>query len=402
MKSNKKKIVGVAAIALSVALAGFVGISALGGIVVPPATASAESFKSLTQLASTASDLESPFKTVYEEVSPSIVGIKLTTQLSTYRGRISVNTAYVGSGVIISDDGYVVTNYHVITAGGNQVAQEITVVHGEDEYLAEYVAGDSASDVAVLHAEGLTGHAAKLGNSDEISIGDWSLVIGNPLGEEFANTLTVGVISGKNRDMSSRDARTGKVIGGEMLQTNAQVNNGNSGGGLFNIRGELVGITSLKLSNSGYFGGASIEGFGFAIPINKVVEIADDLIEYGEVREPAQPRIGISIQTTDSDAEEPSEDSMPASVLIVSVEKKSPADRAGLKANDLIMRADGKRVKTVQELQEIVRSHEAGETVEIEVYRIPNLRNVLEDEPIPAGETITVQVDIEILDEVKQ
>jgi len=369
----------------------------LGGIALaaPPAP----TFTALTTLASTSADLESPFKAVYDEASQSIVGIKLTTQLTTQRGRISQDTAYVGSGVVVSDEGHVVTNYHVVTALRGAVATDITVVHGDDEYIAKYIAGDEATDVAVLQVKGLRAPAARLGNSDEISIGDWALVIGNPLGETFVNTLTVGVISGKNRDMTTTNRQTGKRTGTEMIQTNAQVNSGNSGGGLFNIRGELVGITSMKLSTPGFYSGASIEGFGFAIPVNTVTEIMDDLIAYGEVRAPAKPRIGIEVEPVQDGSDEPSKETLPSSIWVRGVEDGSPAERAGIQVDDLIYRADGKRVKEIQDLLDVIQSHAVGETVEIEVYRISGVRSVMADQEIPECEYITIAVDVQILDD---
>lgn len=400
MVNKEKKPLRAKWIALLTAVA-VLGISigvALGNQPSSEGSATAESYAQLTSMASTSTELESPFKAVYQDASQSVVGIRLTTQTRVYNGRITSNTSFVGSGVVISDDGYVVTNYHVVSAGTSTVASEISVVYGEKEYPAEYIAGDEDSDIAVLKVDGLNAPAAKIGNSDELTVGDWALVIGNPLGEEFANTLTVGVISGLQRDMTSTD-RNGNITGTEMIQTNAAINSGNSGGGLFNIRGELVGITSMKLSNNGFYGMASIEGIGFAVPINTVANIVDDLIEYGKVREPVYPRIGVGIYTVNSPSDEPTSEYLPRSIWVSSVEKGSPADEAGIQVDDLIMEADGERVRTSEELQAIVRSHEAGETVEITVYRIPGGIPKTDDKDIPEGEYLTLEVELKILDE---
>lgn len=400
--TSKKSGCKLMALALSVVMIGLaVGIIASDNALTPNA-ASAETASLLMPLSSAGDDLASPFKAAYQEASQSIVGIKLTTQLTTVRGRINQSSAYVGSGVVIGDEGHVITNYHVVTANTGTVASDISVIYDGKEYAAEYVAGDEASDIAVLKVPKLNAPGAKLGNSDAVEIGDWALVIGNPINEEFANTLTIGVISGKNRDMTTTDRRTGKTVGTEMLQTNAQVNSGNSGGGLFNVRGELIGITSQKLSSGGYYGMASIEGIGFAIPINTVSEKVNELIRFGEIREPVYPRLGISVQEVAGGAEEPTKDALPSSLWVIKVEAGQPADRAGIEANDLIVRADGQRVKTLTELQELIRSHEVGETIEIEVYRIPDLRLVQPDEEFPDGEYMTFTVDIEIIDEQKQ
>lgn len=383
----------ILSITLAVALIGACIGVALSDSLLHPHAATAESLTSLVAQASTASQLESPFKTVYAEASQSVVGIKLSSQLQVLDGRIVDNAQFVGSGVVISADGMVVTNYHVVTAGRNQVAESMTVVYNNEEYSAEYVAGDEDADIAVLKVKDLNAPAAKIGNSDELSVGDWALVIGNPIDESFVNTLTVGVISGKNRDMSVLEGRGGNTT--PMIQTNAAINNGNSGGGLFNVRGELVGITSMKLSSQGYYGVASIEGIGLAIPINTVSKIADDLIEHGSVR---YPRMGVTISDISSPSKEPGPDQLPASVWIRNVEEGSPAEVAGLHTDDLIMKADGKRITTGAELQSILRSHQIGETIELEIYRIPGVRSIKTDQPIPDGETITVQVEVKVID----
>lgn len=387
-KTPKKFSTKLMALALSVAMLGM-GAGAVLALQ-NDATATAEgTLTALSAQGATSADLESPFKSVYDEVSKSTVGVKINLQRRSTQGRIVSDSTFVGSGVVISDEGHIVTNYHVVTAGGTQVYEDLTVVYDGQEYTATYIAGDEENDIAVLKAEGLDAPAAKLGNSDELSVGDWALVVGNPLGENFTNTLTVGVISGLNRNMT-------RVNGGTaMIQTDAAINSGNSGGGLFNIRGELVGITSSKMSSSGYFGTASIEGMGLAIPINTVSRIADDLINYGKV---IYPRMGIGIDTLTSPSDEPTSEYLPSSVWVTKVEDGTPAEEAGLKVDDLIISADGQRVKSTEELQAVVRSHSVGETVELEVYRIPNLRSVKLDEDIPEGEYLTFTIELQNLD----
>lgn len=374
-----------AALFVAIVMCGFFGGIAFTGHLNLQKAAAAESVLA-QDTALTSDQLESPFKAAYEKASQSVVGIKISTGTSIANGRISSQTAFVGSGVVVSDDSYVVTNNHVIES-----ADSIYVVVGEEEYPAELVATDADSDVAVLLCKDLNVIPATLGNSDELSVGDWALVIGNPLGETFANTLTTGVISGLGRDVSTAGANTSV---NNFIQTNAQINSGNSGGGLFNIAGELVGITSMKLSNNGYYGSAAIEGIGFAIPINTVKDVADDLIEYGERQYPA---IGVTVAPIDSNTEEPTKDSLPKSIWVRSVEKNSPAAEAGIQANDLIVKADGKRISTVSELQSIIRGHEIGETVEITVYRIPNLTQIKVNEDIPDGEYLTFDVEVKVI-----
>lgn len=337
----------------------------------------------------TADMLESPFKTVYGQISPSVVGIQVTSGVNIFSGRITTTTNYVGSGVVISDDGYVLTNYHVVEG-----AVGVYVVSGDDVRPAEYVAGDPASDIAVLKVEGANLPAAKLGDSDALSVGDWALVVGNPLGEQFANTLTVGVISGLGRDLTTTDRRGQTTGSTDMIQTNAAINSGNSGGGLFNIFGELVGITSMKLSNNGYYGYASIEGIGLAIPINSAKTIVNDLIVYGKVM---YPRIGVSMQDVNSPSMEPTAEMLPRSVWVTAVEKNSPAEAAGIRVDDLIVEVDGVRVTTANEVTAAVRAHQVGETVAITVYRIPRLSQIKVEEAIPDGEYLTFDVEVKIL-----
>ena len=333
--------------------------------------------------------LSSPFKTTYEQTSPSVVGIQITTRTDIFGGRITSSSAYVGSGVVISEDGYVLTNYHVIDG-----AESIYVVSGDASYQTEYIAGDAESDIAVLHVGGVKLPAAKLGDSDALRVGDWALVIGNPLGEQFANTLTVGVVSGLDRNISS--VNTSQMVDAtNLIQTNAAINSGNSGGGMFNILGELVGITSMKLSNNGYSGYASIEGIGLAIPINTAKKIVNDLIAYGHV---VHPRIGVSIREINSPSLEPTKNVLPRSIWITAVEQGAPADKAGIQTDDLIVEVDGRRVTTSSEMRSAIRAHKIGEKVQVKVYRIPGLRDILADEEIPVGEYIDFSVEVKVLE----
>lgn len=338
----------------------------------------------------TAGMLQSPFKSIFEQINPSVVGIEVTTSENILGGRITSSTAYVGSGVVISDDGYIITNYHVVEG-----ASAVYAVSGDRSLRAEYVAGDPDSDIALLRVASAKLPSAKLGNSDALTVGDWALVIGNPLGERFANTLTVGVISGLGRDVSDSGEGNAPIGATNMIQTNAAINAGNSGGGLFNIYGELVGITSMKLSNNGYSGYASIEGIGLAIPINTVKGIVNDLILHGRV---LYPRIGITMLEINSPSMEPTSETLPKSIWVTDVEKNSPAEKAGVRADDLIVEVDGKRVTTSSEIRSAIRAHEIGDVAIITVYRIPGLTDIKVDEKIPDGEYISFQVEIKVLD----
>ncbi len=391
MKEKHGKKGRIIAMAMAFVMVGVLGGIALTANFLPHTDASAEDIVSLLEAteASTAEELESPFKAVYEQVSASVVGIEVSTQMQIVNGRIENNTAFVGSGVVISDDGYVLTNHHVIEGAVN-----VYVISGDQEIAAEVVESDEATDVAVLKAEGLDAPAAKIGDSNALSVGDWALVVGNPLGEEYANTLTVGVISGLNREVSSRTS-DGRQTTTTMIQTNAAINSGNSGGGLFNINGELVGITSMKLSNNGYLGTAAIEGIGFAIPVNTVADVASDLITYGEVQ---TPRLGVTVQEILSDYDEPTEDSLPRGLLVINVEADSPASEAGIQPYDVIVRADGERIESVDDLSSILQSHEIGEFIEVTVYRIEGLRSSSAVLDYSQGEKITMSVEVRVID----
>ena len=391
MKEKHGKKGRIIAMAMAFVMVGVLGGIALTANFLPHTDASAEDIVSLLEAteASTAEELESPFKAVYEQVSASVVGIEVSTQMQIVNGRIENNTAFVGSGVVISDDGYVLTNHHVIEGAVN-----VYVISGDQEIAAEVAESDEATDVAVLKAEGLDAPAAKIGDSNALSVGDWALVVGNPLGEEYANTLTVGVISGLNREVSSRTS-DGRQTTTTMIQTNAAINSGNSGGGLFNINGELVGITSMKLSNNGYLGTAAIEGIGFAIPVNTVADVASDLITYGEVQ---TPRLGVTVQEILSDYDEPTEDSLPRGLLVINVEADSPASEAGIQPYDVIVRADGERIESVDDLSSILQSHEIGEFIEVTVYRIEGLRSSSAVLDYSQGEEITMSVEVRVID----
>ena len=385
MRENKQwQIAAVVVVALVAAAAIWSAAAPLQAEDRPQAFAYAEGNAS-------ASDLESPFKAVYEAVRPAVVGIEVTASARVMNGRIVTTTDFAGSGVVISEDGVVLTNYHVIDG-----AQGLYVVSGGNELPATLIAGDEDSDIAVLRveAEGLT--PAVLGDSDALSVGDWALVVGNPLGEQFVNTLSVGVISGLDRDVRSQTTgRTGLSTSANLIQTDAAINAGNSGGGMFNIAGELVGITSMKLSNNGYYGYAAIEGVGFAIPINGIKQIVSDLIAYGEVR---YPRIGVTLTEIASPSMEATEDMLPRSLWVTAVEEGSPAQKAGIRVDDLIVEADGVRVTTAAELQTAVRSHQEGETMQIGIYRIPGLTQIKASEKIPQGESLTLEVEVAVLD----
>lgn len=251
-----------------------------------------------------------------------------------------------GSGIIISEDGYIVTNQHVI-----EDASELTVIlNTGDEYTATLIGADSKSDLAVLKidAEGLT--AAVLGDSTEVEVGELAVAIGNPLGQELAGSVTAGVISALNRKMTV-DNRSYTL-----LQTDAAINPGNSGGALVNKYGEVIGINSIKMSVTG------VEGIGFAIAISEAKPIIDDLMNNGYVS--GRSLIGVTITETRN------------GLSVYSVAEGSGAEKAGIKKGDLIVKADGDVVTSVDELNEIRDTKKPGEYITLTVIRDGELTDI--------------------------
>ena len=256
---------------------------------------------------------------VYTKNVQAVVLITCEVSSTSYFGQTATGVS-TGSGFIISEDGYVVTNYHVVEG-----ASKITVSSFDgNEYTATLVGQDSTNDVAVLkvEAEGLP--CVVMGSSTELAVGDQVVAIGNPLGELTA-TLTVGYVSAKDRDVTTEGATI------NMIQTDAAINSGNSGGPLFNMKGEVVGITTAKYSGSSS-SGASIEGIGFAIPIDDVSPMIEDLINYGYVT-----GAYLGVMVTDVDADSASYYGMPVGAYVAEVTPGYAAEKAGLRAKDIIV-----------------------------------------------------------------
>ena len=299
---------------------------------------------------------------VSEMVSPSVVVI--TTEQVVYSqwswyGQNQVESG-AGSGVIISSDGYILTCAHVVSG-----ASQITVTIGDTDYTATVVGEDDTSDVAVLKidATGLT--PATVGDSDSLSVGDSVLAVGNPLGE-LGGTVTSGIVSALNRSVTIQGTSSTNTM--SLIQMDASVSPGNSGGGLFNMNGELVGIVNAKSSSS------DAEGLGFAIPVNDAVKVAQELLENGYVT--GRPYLGISYFAV-TDAQTAAQLGVNAyGVYIVEVVKGGPADKAGLQAGDRIVSMDGSEVATQSDLGTLMQDHKAGDSIEITVARGGQMQTV--------------------------
>ena len=299
---------------------------------------------------------------VSEMVSPSVVVI--TTEQVVYSqwswyGQNQVESG-AGSGVIISSDGYILTCAHVVSGASN-----ITVSIGDKDYPATLVGEDTTSDIAVVKvdATGLT--PATVGDSDNLKVGESVMAVGNPLGE-LGGTVTSGIVSALNRSVSIQS--TSSVNTMSLIQMDASVSPGNSGGGLFNMNGELVGIVNAKSSSS------DAEGLGFAIPVNDAVKVAQELLENGYVT--GRPYLGISYFAV-TDAQTAAQLGVNAyGVYIVEVVKGGPADKAGLQAGDRIVSVDGSEVATQSDLGTLMQNHKAGDTIEITVARGGQMQTV--------------------------
>jgi serine protease Do len=298
---------------------------------------------------------------IAKKVGPSIVGIRLTTENPTdgYFTDANDKSQSEGSGIIIRSDGYIMTNYHVVQyaspsyKNSSNTILEVFLPDGR-QAKAKYIGGDSNSDLAVIKIELTKLTVAELGDSSKLQVGELAVAIGNPLGMEFAGSVTAGVISALNRKVET----DGKVL--NLIQTDAAINPGNSGGALLNSQGQVIGINSIKISISG------VEGLGFAIPINDAKPIISQLILYGYVK--GRPAIGLPSVREITTAVARWYD-VPVGLLIEQVTSDGAADRAGIQRGDILISLAGKSIKTVNELQLLMAKYKAGDKVDVVIYR---------------------------------
>ncbi|MBO5478464.1 MAG: trypsin-like peptidase domain-containing protein [Clostridia bacterium] len=296
---------------------------------------------------------------VANKVLPSIVGIKVEYTANSIFLRNSTTASAEGSGIIISEDGYILTNNHIVNSTSNNSYYEIEkankvsvyLYNDKTEYTATIVGTDEQTDLAVIKIDktGLT--PAELGDSDSVTVGEFSMAIGNPLGMQ--SSVTAGIISAVNRKVTDSDGKTYTLI-----QTDAAINSGNSGGALVNAEGKVIGINTLKLSGTG------IEGMGFAIPINSTKEIYEQLIQYNKVK---RPYIGIT--GLDLDEKTAEYNKLVVGIYVKNIDTFSAAEKAGVKIGDVIVAADGKEIKTMEELNDIKNSHKIGDQMTLKVNR---------------------------------
>ena len=300
------------------------------------------------------------------KILPSIVGIKLeytvnNAMLSMF-GQPSTSTATAtGSGIIISEDGYILTNNHVISSDSSnsdsyyQISEAskltVTLFNDDTEYSATIVGKDEETDLAVIKIDKTGLPKAEFADSDSIKVGEFAMAVGNPMGMD--STVTCGIVSAVNREVTDSDGKTYTLI-----QTDAAINAGNSGGALVNSEGKVIGINTLKLEGTG------IEGLGFAIPINSTTDITSQLIEYSKVK---RPYIGLT--GMDLDEETAKKYNLVPGVYVKSIEDFSSAEKAGIKPGDVIIEADGTKISTMDDLNKIKNSHKIGDEMKIKVNR---------------------------------
>lgn len=312
---------------------------------------------------------------VAEKVLPSIVGIQIEYNVSSYFGRSTSTATATGSGIIISEDGYILTNNHVVDTNATssnsyyQVSEaksiKVSIYNDETEYDAKIVGKDDQTDLAVIKIEktGLT--PAEIGNSSSVRIGEFAMAVGSPQGLE--TSVTCGVISALNREITVENQKY------TVIQTDAAINEGNSGGALVNSQGQVIGVNTLKLAGTG------VEGIGFAIPINSTTDISKQLIEYNKV---IRPYIGIEGRALDEETAK--RYNLVEGVYVQTVEDFTAAQKAGIQAGDVITEIEGKKVKTVDEINAIKNEHNIGDKLTLKVYRNKEYKNIeltLEEQP---------------------
>lgn len=298
---------------------------------------------------------------VAKKVQPSIVAITVEYSVNSIFNRTPSTATARGSGIIISEDGYILTNNHVINSSSSNKnsfyeigkANKVTVkLYNDDtEYKGEIIGTDSQTDLAVIKIDKTDLTAAELGDSDSVQVGEFSMAIGSPLGLD--NSVTAGIVSAVNREVSDEDGN--KYVA---IQTDAAINSGNSGGALVNSKGQVIGVNTLKLS------GTSIEGIGFAIPINATKDIYNQLIQYSKVK---RPYVGIGGRDLDKDTAD--NYNLVVGVYVTSVDDFSAAEKAGIKPGDVIIEAEGKKVTNMDELNEIKNKKQIGDTLKLKIYR---------------------------------
>ena len=315
---------------------------------------------------------DGPYTTeqVVEKVSPSVVAITTYINYQSYRAE------GMGSGIILRDDGYIVTNAHVV-----EDARGITVqLNDGQSYEGRVVGSDSKTDLAVVKIDATGLPAAVFGNSDQVKVGERVIAIGNPQSMDFAGSVTQGIVSGLNRQITASNENGTSTHYTNLIQTDAAINPGNSGGALVNAYGQVIGINSAKVIASG------AEGMGFAIPSNSAEPVVSDLINYGRVT----GRVRLGIYATEVDEVLARLNHVPTGLFVQSTEPGSDISTKGVVPGDIITKVEGQEITSTQDLTEVIEGKKPGDTVELEVYR-PSQR--------PNGQGTFFNVTIELMED---
>ncbi len=398
-------------------------------------TISQDEIKKIVETTTDKEKIQSPLLDVAKTAMESVVGV------NNYQSRGSGNFGFdfnfgfgyrnpqpfdnsprirgTGSGVVVSPYGHVLTNQHVVDGG-----EKLTVTFGDKELDATLISSDKDLDLAVLLVPGLELPAAPMGDSDALQIGEYAVVIGNPLGTRFERSVTLGVVSSVARTFTSsgRD-RFGLRTNNEnqMIQVDAAISSGNSGGGMFNTLGQLQGVPTLKF-DSNFFTQTSVDNIGMCIPINvakpmikaaleqyDALDVADVAAqnkaaadETAPATNPNTPRMGVRILTLPGTYLPVAQGILPQGAYVSEVDPKSPAEAAGMQPGDIIVEASGEVIQNADQLVSIISRQKADDTVSIKVYRVPGLDGVLEDAEkiaeLEKGEYIDLSVTLRIIE----
>lgn len=312
---------------------------------------------------------------VANKVKPSIVGISVEYSINSIFNRGSSTAKAQGSGVIISSDGYILTNNHVVNSSSSsssyyeiEKATKVTVkLYNDDkEYEAKIIGTDEQTDLAVIKIEKSDLTAAELGNSDTVQVGEFCMAVGNALG--LGDSVTSGIVSAVNREVTDSDNNKYTAI-----QTDAAINSGNSGGALVNSKGQVIGINTLKIAGTG------VEGVGFAIPINSTKDIYEQLIQYNKVKRPYIGIGGINL-----DEETAKRNDLVVGIYVKTVDDFSAAEKAGIRIGDVITEIEGTKITTMDELNEIKNKKSIGDTIKLKIYRNGQTKDItltLQEQP---------------------
>lgn len=418
---KKSRLFGIAAlvIALSMILSAFVVSAGADNVVTE------EEISAIVGTTTDQSQVTSPFTQVAAQVRNSVVGINNYQEVTSYYGygfgyggrqaQVTEQLAGTGSGVVVTQYGHVLTNYHVVEDASRVT---VTVAGGEKEFPAAVVGYDADQDIAVLQVSGLQLPPVALGDSDALQVGEWAIVIGNPLGEEFARTVTVGIVSALDRELEDTNYdRYGRryTTTNAMIQVDAAINSGNSGGGMFNVLGQLQGIPARKYSSNAFYSSTTVDNIGFCIPINVAKPLIEEVLRNYDGSDPAaesaaqaqegndtmlsKPRLGVSVYTLSSAVSE----KLPLGSFVSEVEERSPAQEAGIQVGDVIVAVDDETCSTSNALIAKLQEYQEGDVITVKVYRAEGMTDFYDHQDLSKvgdGEYIDLTVTLRVIENV--